>query len=284
MKKVLTAVLKLLGVATIITACVFVWNLYDINRISESDYTIYTSKISSEFNGYKIAFISDFHNAEFYEKAAKKTSDLSPDLILIGGDMVNLDENSYDNTLKLFEKLVKIAPVYMVTGNHEIYHSRLENIKSDFEKCGVKLLNDESVKIYKNEDYIQIYGMKDPAVKDSEITDNQKTDTAVSKAADGALSGVFSVMLMHRANMFDVVYNLDYDLILSGHIHGGVVRLPFVGGVFSPERDRWFPKYTKGEYTLGKTQMIVSAGMDKQRSKPRFLNGPELVSVTLKLG
>lgn len=284
MKRALTLILKFLGAAVLVMLCVFAWNIYDINRISVNDYTIYTSKISSSFNGYKIVFISDFHNAEYYEKAAKKVIEQAPDLILIGGDMVNLDENSYDNTLKLFEELVKTAPIYMVTGNHEIYHSRLENIKSDFEKCGVKLLNNESVKIYKDEDYIQIYGMKDPAVKDSKITEQGKTNDAVLKAADGVITGVFSIMVMHRANMFDAVYSLNYDLILSGHIHGGVVRLPFIGGVFTPERDRWFPKYTKGEYMLGKTEMIVSAGMDKQKNKPRFLNGPEIVSVTLKLG
>jgi len=283
-KKILGTSLKILCVLILVAGALVLWNFYDINTIAVNEYEIYSTKIPAGFNQYRIAFVSDFHNADYVEHTVDRLKAQKADIIVIGGDMVNLEEDSYDNTKALLKEIVKIAPVYMVTGNHEIFHDMLEEIKTDFENIGVKFLHDEGVKIYGDAGYIKLYGLKDPAVGDDELMDEGKLDAAVSKAEAGADVNTFSIMVMHRANMFDMVYDTGYDLILSGHIHGGVVRIPFIGGMFTPERDQYFPAYTKGMYTLGKSKMIVSAGMDKLADKPRVFNGPEIVMVTLKKG
>ncbi len=284
MKKILFRLLKILLCIVLIVSAAFGWNLYDINHIRINNYELYSAKLPSNFNQYRIAFISDFHNAEYYEQLTQKVSSQSPDVILVGGDMVNLDEQTYDNTIALFKGLVNIAPVYMVMGNHEIYHDKLEQLKVDFGNLGVHFLNNQSTKLYKDAAYISLYGFKDPAIPDEDITKPNMLKKQLDTAKYGVDTNTFSLMVMHRANMFDVTYDLGYDLTLAGHIHGGVIRLPIVGGVLTPERDQWFPNYTKGMYYLGKSKMIVSAGLDKQKAKPRFFNPPELVMITLKKG
>lgn len=280
MKKLLRVLICLI----LIAAAIFGWNLYDINHIRVTGYEVYSSKLPSNFNQYKIALITDFHNAEYYEQLVEKVKEQNPGVILVGGDMVSLDEDTYDNTIALFNELVPIAPVYMVMGNHEIYHDKLEQFKEEFATCGVHILNNQGVKLYKDNSYISIYGFKDPAIPDKEVTKKGSLDEPLAVAKYGVDANTFSLLLMHRANMFDVTYDLGYDLTLAGHMHGGVIRLPFLGGMLTPERDQWFPHYTKGLYYLGKSKMIVSGGLDKQKAKPRFMNAPELVMVTLKKG
>lgn len=282
--KIVYRILKVLGCIAAIFVILFAWNLYSINHISINEYDVYSPKLPNSFNQYKIALISDFHDASYYEKLISAVKQQQPDIILLAGDMVNIGDDSYKNTLSLLDGLKDTAPMYMVTGNHEMYHDKLEQIKNDFAGCGVKLLNNKSEKIYKDSEYISLYGCNDPAVSDSELTEKDNIKALLKSAENGIDVTTFSFMLMHRANMFDLTYDLGYDLILSGHIHGGVVRLPGIGGVLSPERDTWFPTYTKGMYFLGQSRMIVSAGLDKQKEKPRIFNPPELVMVNLKRG
>ncbi|MCX7715264.1 MAG: metallophosphoesterase [Clostridia bacterium] len=275
---------KNLLIAICIILVLILWNVYNDNNIAVNRYALYSSKLSNSFENYKIAFVADYHNASYYEQAAEKIKRENPDVILFGGDMVTLDEEDYGNTISFIKEIDGFAPIYMVTGNHESFNKDLSKIREDFKELGVYFLDNQNVKLYKNGDYINLYGMSDPTLQDDEILTSKKFDKYMKMAYDGMDNGVYNILLVHRANLFEKLYSLGYDAVLAGHLHGGLVRLPFVGGIVSTQRDISFPKFTKGMYFMGKSKLIVSAGMDKMKTRPRVFNGPELVIISLHKG
>lgn len=202
-----------------------------------------------------------------------------PDVILFGGDMVLLDDDQFDNTVRLANLAKEIAPIYMVSGNHEAFSRNFSKMMDYFSSLGVTVIDDKRVALEKGESQIWLYGMRDPACDDLELSKSAYVEKFIQKSKN-IDEGSFNILLTHRANLFPQLYAAGYDLVLSGHIHGGLVRLPFAGGLVSPY-DEWLPEFTKGLYFRGQSKMVVSPGCDFNLRKPRVFNGPQVTMVTL---
>lgn len=249
-------------------------------RVTLTRYTVSSEKIPESFDGYKILVISDLHNADFVSQIVKKAEKAEPDIVVFTGDMVQLPDDCADSACFIAEELFGHAGLYGVSGNHETANYGYYDIIGRLEYNNVKMLENRSEVIEKDGGRICIAGLKDP--KHSVVSEEKYEK--IYRRLDNILpkEEMFTVLLNHRASMYPRIKNCGADLILSGHHHGGVVRIPFIGGVIG-ENGEFFPKY---DYGLFKEDdgavMVVSGGCDKNPDKPRFFNPPEVVLVTLE--
>ena len=238
--------------------------------------------IPSGFNGYKIFVISDLHNAPFGDKIIRDIEDKNPDVVVIVGDIVQLPDCNFSETEKIASELKGKIPVYAVSGNHETQNDDYWYIRKSLEDSGVKWLENDSAILAKNGDRILLTGLMDP--EHTIVTPNQceeLRDIVRDELPDD--EECFSVLLQHRANLYPELKDSGADLILSGHLHGGVVRLPFVGGVAGEEGIFEIPEYEYGFIEEGNSaSMIVSGGCDKNPRKKRWFNQPEVLLITLE--
>ena len=231
--------------------------------------------------GIKIAHISDLHKRKFgvdNYKISDKVGEKSPDLIVVSGDIVSRDEKEFSAVENLLRRLSKIAPVYMINGNHE--NSLPEDIYLDFEamisRTNVKILSNKCEDVNINGRNLKIYGfepsettyIKNERYKNLDKITLSDMNETIGKCPSG------EVLLIAHNPLFGEVYSQwGADFTFSGHVHGGAVRIPFTKiGVLSPER-KFFPKYSKGVYNIGKMRLLVSAGLGKLR----LFNPPEIV-------
>ena len=255
-----------------------VWLVWSNISIEISRYTVCDELIPSTFDGFKIAQVSDLHNAEFGENnetLIEKIEKENPDIIVITGDTLDYFHTNVDVAVTFIEQALKIAPCYYVTGNHEGWIGRVSF--SDFEEklneLGVIVLHNESVLLEQGGEKIALMGIDDP----------DYTSGFSKNLTDMATDEYFTVLLSHRPEYFDdYVYN-GYNLILSGHAHGGQFRLPLIGGLLAPDQG-WFPKYDSGMYIQENTTMIVSRGLGNSVVPIRINNRPELIIVELRSG
>lgn len=251
-------------------------------RLEVTSYEVKSDKIPKSFDGYKIIHLSDYHN-DTVPELIWEIRDEHPDMIVCTGDMAD-DKGTYIPALRLTEKLTKIAPCYMVTGNHDLWRSDFEHMETEMQNSGAIFLHNERVIISKEQEQIALSGIDDPFYRG-----NSKIKPYLSEAA-GELCGFdgFNMLLFHRANLLDEFLEYGFDLILSGHMHGGHVRIPGIGGVASP-RSSWqdnenilFPKYLGGMFKSGETTMIVNRGLGNPTFIPRVFNRPEMIIITLR--
>ena len=234
-------------------------------------YSFQTDKSGSEL---RIVQISDFHNdRKLGDKLIKRTEELEPDIIAITGDFIDSGKEGIPYVYTVAEKLMQIAPVYYVTGNHENLFADSSEFKSQLRELGVNVLEQESVVIGDN---IVLHGIDDPR-KNWNDTDTAGNIDAELSSLDVS-EDAYNILLSHRPEAFDA-YS-DFDLVLSGHAHGGQFRIPFAGGVVAPDQG-FFPKYDAGEYSAGKTAMIVSRGIGNSIIPVRINNPPELVVIDI---
>lgn len=266
----------------IITAAVLLWIIWGNTTIGLTYYTVSGSRIPSAFSHYKIAVISDLHNAEFGEDNSRLiyvVEKEKPDIIAIIGDMVDSNKPDIEAAEKLVKKLVAVAPCYYVTGNHEAWLGQQYNIlEQKLLDAGVIVLHDTSVKLTKDNQTVQLAGLDDPDFtgRDSSIHESMLH----TKLERMNLTEDYCILLSHRPEDFNAYLAADIDLVLSGHAHGGQFRLPFVGGLIAPDQGV-FPKYDCGKYSEKNTTMIVSRGIGNSIIPVRFNNRPEIVMVEL---
>ena len=259
----------------VLILCIIVILLYTISGfynplvLTRYDYT--SSKVPEGFDGYRIVHISDFHCKEFGDGESDLIAmirNAEPDLILFTGDSID-DEHSLDNYRDLITGIYDVAPIYYVNGNHEYDSSApLAEMKELNEKYQVHDLNDASVVVEHNGDSILLSGL-----------DFRLTMRGLRNNIDYANTTMFNILLYHGTDKFDGIAPYNYDLVLSGHTHGGIVCLPFIGGIISNQKEL-FPKYDSGVYTSGLSTMISSRGLG-DASIPRFHNPREVVCITL---
>lgn len=249
--------------------------LYISNRwVQTTEITIESDRIPVSYDGVKILQISDLHDATFgeqQEKLVKKVKKTEADLIFITGDLIDSNRYNLDQSLELVRQIKDFAPIYYVTGNHEIATNDMENIKSSLTELGVNVLSNEEKIIEYNGEDIRIIGIEDPL---NGITVNE----ALSQFAEKDL---FTLVLSHRPETFQDYVDYEMDVVFSGHAHGGQFRLPGVGGLVAPGQGL-FPSYTAGMYSENTTHMIVSRGLGNSVIPLRVFNSPEIVLVTLK--
>lgn len=281
MKK--SMILKL-GVLLIICTLFISFFIYWQNNIIEVTSIDYRNKkIPTSFNGYKIVHISDLHNKEFGERQSTillKIKKIKPDLILLTGDMIDRRRYNLKVTMDFIEGAVKIAPVYFVTGNHEAWSGKWEEIKKEFLTAGVNILDDEKLEIYKKNEKINLIGFNDIDFLTSSYLEGSNINFLKERLSSLADESTFSILLSHRPELINLYAAENIDLVFSGHAHGGQIRLPFIGGIYAPDQG-FFPKYTSGAYTVGNTTEVVSRGLGNSLFPLRIFNEPEIIVVTL---
>lgn len=266
----------------VVNALLIIFLVYFSTVIGITRYNISDDRIPDAFNGYKILQISDFHTASFYggtESLIKSVRKEKPDVIVLTGDLIDENKVNMIPVKKLVSQLVPIAPVYFVSGNHDVWYGDFSGLKNTIKKLGGNLLDNRKVILQRGSSYINLFGIGDPETWDDKSAEAYLREKIKALKTDNG----YNILLFHRANMFDIIKGRGIQLVFSGHMHGGQLQLPFIGGLVSPHNHhRWFPKYTDGKWTSEGTTLIVSRGLGNNAPVPRLFNPPEVVVVTLK--
>ena len=241
--------------------------------------------LPAEFDGYKIVHLSDLHGHEYGENSGELVERVrreKPDLIVLTGDLIDR-KSQLEMVPPLARRLAAIAPTYYVTGNHEwaLGSATVKELKALLKECGVAVLSNQYEILERNGDQLALAGVDDP----NGYAD-QTTPEELYAWIQGKAPGLFTLLLAHRNERFGQYANAGYDFVMSGHGHGGIVRLPFVGGLIGADR-RFFPPWTAGLYTVGDSTLFVSRGLGNNTTPFRgfrIFNRPELAVVTLKQG
>ncbi|MDX9872860.1 MAG: metallophosphoesterase [Clostridia bacterium] len=269
-----------LTVLLIILLASAIWVYWGNISIQITHIGINSKKIPIAFNGFRIVQVSDLHNAEFGDNQSKLLRAIkaaSPDLIAVTGDLIDSRHTDVEKAMDFIEGALDIAQVYFVSGNHEARTDKYAELKERMMESGVILLEDESATIKFSGDTIRLLGLKDLDFSGIFRENTVMIDTKLKDMRDE--SGKYTVLLSHRPELFEVYTANGIDLVLSGHAHGGQVRLPFVGGLVAPNQG-FFPKYSEGVYEKQQTKMIVSRGLGNSIVPVRLNNRPELVMIT----
>ena len=249
--------------------------LYENFHLNISKIKYENKKITEDFKGFKILQISDYHNKRFLTKDyfIKKIKDTSPDIIVITGDIINSKNPNYEILDDFSKKAIKIAPIYYITGNHErrlVYFSKyMEKMKA----MGVVILNDENIIVRNKGSEINIIGVNDISYYGKEYL--------IEKVNDLLDNEKLNILLSHRPEIFNDYVKTNIDLVLSGHTHGGQIKIPFIGAVYAPNQGFW-PKYSDGIYKDKNTTMIISKGIGSSQIPLRLFSNPELVLIELQ--
>jgi predicted MPP superfamily phosphohydrolase len=279
-----TNVKIILIISALIIATFFLVQLIVSNlKIEVSTYVVSTERVPEGLDGFRIVQISDLHNAEFgkdNEKLIALLEEAEPDIIVISGDMIDSRNTNVKVALELAEAMVAIAPCYYVNGNHEARLSEYADLGDGLTALGVVVLEDSSVTVEHDGEIFTVVGVSDPSFKVDYLTDDEESvmRQTLDELAD---TDGFTVLLSHRPELFELYAEYGFDLVFSGHAHGGQFRLPFIGGLYAPGQGL-LPEYDAGVFTSAGTNMIVSRGIGKSVVPMRINNSPEIVVVELK--
>ncbi len=248
-------------------------------RITVRKQTIYSNKVDAPI---RILHLSDHHSSSYGEdqnELIKVIDKLSPDVILMTGDILDNRVNNF-NAQILVESIAERYHCYYVSGNHEVSTNQLKRIKKYLREVGVTVLEGENTVADIKGQKIIIGGVDDPLAFPDEkgrLWEEQLSECNLELSDE-----YFSVLMTHRPERVDDYRDTDFDLILAGHAHGGQVRFPgLINGLYAPNQG-FFPDYAGGTYDLGDGQkMVVSRGLSKYL-RPRVFNRPELVLVTVR--
>ncbi len=252
--------------------------------LSVQHYIIPTDRITSSV---RLALLTDLHSTRYGENQRELIEAIQkqePDLILLVGDIAD-DEVPHDAAWELLSAIAEKYPCYYVAGNHEFWADDTEGIKEQIRSFGVEVLEGTSKTIEIRGQEVQISGVDDPArfsggarLEDSSVPAEwlDQFQTVCAQVDEDA----YSILLSHRPELVDYYEGSGFDLVVSGHAHGGQVRIPgILNGLFAPNQG-FFPQYAGGKYELGETTLVVSRGLSKSRL-PRIFNPPELVVINL---
>ncbi len=241
-------------------------------------YPIFSEKIKTPV---KIVQISDLHSSKYGEECSElldAVNNIAPDIVVMTGDI--LDNRAPNGAcFRFLKKIAALYPCYYVSGNHEVYTHLVDAIKEKLVSYGIRVLEGESETVSIGEQNIVVGGVDDPIEspdKYGRLWEDQLTDCGRSLDGDA-----FSILLSHRPELISYYEETPFDLVLTGHAHGGQVIVPkLINGLYAPHQG-FFPKYAGGEYVMANGgKMIVCRGLSKY-ILPRVFNRPELVLVTL---
>lgn len=273
----------IIAISIIVVLLVVGWFLG--TRLTVKKYEVSSPKIEKEI---KLVQLSDLHFSEFgdgNEKLLTKVADLKPDVIAITGDLFDRQGDSVPK--ELIKKLTKIAPVYYSPGNHEydVKSAYEEDYKPFLEEAGVINVEDKTATIEVNGQKLQISGLRSSANLDYDYPYYEEGLAEIKKQQDAQY---YQILLSHMPDYFKLYVENGFDLTLSGHTHGGIVRIPYTNiGAIAPGPQRTLlPKYVYGEHSKDGKTMIISAGLGAgslhQKAFPRLGNPYEIVAVTIK--
>ena len=269
--------LVLLVLAALVAACILLSKYgLEVTRLK-----LGFEELPAGFDGFRIVQLSDLHGSRFGENNARLLEAVAaegPDIIALTGDF--LDEGETERELPELEALVRelsaIAPVYFVSGNHDWASGEAYTLFETLEAAGAVCLRNEHLRLERGGDSIVLAGVDDPNGPAEMAEPDEFVASLRQEAPDS-----FVLLLAHRAYWAERYPELDVDLILCGHTHGGIVRLPFVGGLAASNMGL-FPEYDAGLFELPPYTLFISRGLGNSVPLPRFLNTPEVVSIELK--
>lgn len=258
------AIALLLALATLIG--------WDDQRLVTSHYEVEVDGLT----GVRIAQISDLHDARMDERLLAQLRAADPDLIAITGDYVSADTPDLTHALQLAAEIDAIAPTYAVLGNHEADSPLRAELLVGFERAGVEVLRNETTQRDVGGKPFTLAGIDDPRVwrdRGVEPADVSRLVSSLDAPEDEPL-----VLLAHRPEELREYSAAEADLVLSGHAHGGQVRLPGIGGLWAPHQG-FLPRLTSGVHTDRGTVMVISRGLGDSVAPIRINNPPELVII-----
>ncbi len=273
--------------ATVICLTAFLAVLFGNAHISAESYSVALQNLGGPV---RIALLSDLHGKSFGRDNSRliaKIGEQTPDAIFLDGDMIDRSADSADvqELLRLIKRLHEIAPVYFAPGNHELEYMQTDtSLLTQVTEAGAVIVNDSYVDVAIAGQPLRIGGTMGHAFYfgRSEEEFSSSPEYQFLKAFED--TDVPKICLAHMPDtfIFNGAYNLwNVDLILSGHTHGGLIRLPFIGGLYAPMQG-WFPEYDQGYFRLGEhMQMVITSGLAGHGMIPRINNPPEIVVIDL---
>lgn len=258
------------------------WLLWDNRRLDVTTYDVGIDQLPPDADGPRIAQLSDLHAADFgtfHRRVLAGVEAANPDLIALTGDLIDYRTTQLSGVLGLVEELAEIAPVYFVLGNHEADSPLRDELLAELEDRGVVVLRDEAMSVRIAGTELTLVGLDDPRVR--------AADSLPSRDPAQLLRGLApppertTILLAHRPELFESYTDQGIDLVLSGHAHGGQVRIPGVGGLFAPHQG-WLPELTEGVHRRGDAFMVISRGLGNSIAGVRVNDPRELVIVDLR--
>ena len=272
-----------LGVLLALAAAGAFWFRWQCWGVQTTHTVAELSGLPAGFDGCRIAHLSDLHGHEYGEDSrelVERVAREDPDLIVITGDLID-QKSQLDMVPALARGLSAVAPTYYVTGNHEwaLGSKTVKELKALLGESGVTVLSNRWEAVERNGDRLALAGVDDP----NGYADQTTPEELYAWIQEDS-PGLFTLLLAHRNDRFPQYAAAGYGFVLSGHGHGGIVRLPFLGGLIGTNR-RLFPQWTSGLYAQGDSVLFVSRGLGNN-TVPfqgfRIFNRPELAVVTLK--
>lgn len=245
-------------------------------RLILRTYTVVSPKLTAEV---RLAVVTDFHSSDNADDVVAMVTSCAPDAVLMVGDMFDDDiaNRPTERTLSLMRQLSAQYPCYYVSGNHEAWTGEMDALYQQTEEAGVTVLRMSSGVLTVRGQRIALCGVPDPY--EMVLSGAPDTEEQLRQALEDVDSADFTVLLAHRPELLAKYAQFPLDLVVSGHAHGGQVRIPGVlNGLYAPNQG-WFPKLAGGAYTQDGTTLIVSRGLPVRTRLPRIFNRPEVVLV-----
>ena len=245
-------------------------------RLILRTYTVVSPKLTAEV---RLAVVTDFHSSDNADDVVAMVASCAPDAVLMVGDMFDDDtaNRPTERTLSLMRQLSAQYPCYYVSGNHEAWTGEMDALYQQTEEAGVTVLRMSSGVLTVRGQRIALCGVPDPY--EMVLSGAPDTEEQLRQALEDVDSADFTVLLAHRPELLAKYAQFPLDLVVSGHAHGGQVRIPGVlNGLYAPNQG-WFPKLAGGAYTQDGTTLIVSRGLAVRTRLPRIFNRPEVVLV-----
>ena len=243
-------------------------------RLILRTYTVVSPKLTAEV---RLAVVTDFHSSDNADDVVAMVTSCAPDAVLMVGDMFDDDiaNRPTERTLSLMRQLSAQYPCYYVSGNHEAWTGEMDALYQQTEEAGVTVLRMSSGVLTVRGQRIALCGIPDPY--EMVFSGAPDTEEQLRQALEDVDSADFTVLLAHRPELLAKYAQFPLDLVVSGHAHGGQVRIPGVlNGLYAPNQG-WFPKLAGGAYTQDGTTLIVSRGLAVRTRLPRIFNRPEVV-------
>lgn len=245
-------------------------------RLILRTYTVASPKLTAEV---RLAVVTDFHSSDNADDVVAMVASCAPDAVLLVGDLFDDDTQNRptERTLSLMRQLSALYPCYYVSGNHEAWTGEMDALYQQTEEAGVTVLRMSSGILTVRGQRIALCGIPDPY--EMVFSGAPDTEEQIRQAMEDVDSADFTVLLAHRPELLAKYAQFPLDLVVSGHAHGGQVRIPGVlNGLYAPNQG-WFPKLAGGAYTQDGTTLIVSRGLAVRTRLPRIFNRPEVVLV-----
>ncbi|MEG1683240.1 MAG: metallophosphoesterase [Oscillospiraceae bacterium] len=267
-----TGRLLLLGLALLVA-----FLLWENHALETKDFSFSSPRLPAGFDGFRIVQLSDLHGKQFgrdNRRLLSAIAEAKPDLIALTGDLADA-KTDLTQIQPLAAALAAIAPTYYITGNHEWGAGIVPAVTDALKGGGVTYLSNRAVPIQRGGDTLLLAGIDDPNGHA-----DQKTPAELAAELADLPGDPFWILLAHRNNRYPEYGELGADLILAGHGHGGLIRLPLTDGLIGTDL-HLFPTWTDGFYTDFDTPLFVSRGLGNSGRTFRLFNRPELAVLTL---